>query len=77
MTVLAEGHREDFNWLVWAIHTINFLFWSQSNYPQQMDVDGLEPVPMSGPEGRGEVSPWQPMDRVGSLMSKWRGAFLK
>lgn len=27
-TVLAESHSEDFDWLVWTIYMINFLFWS-------------------------------------------------
>lgn len=53
MTILAEGRREDFDWLVWAIHMIKFSFWSQPHYPQQMDIN--EPMPVSGPAGRDDV----------------------
>lgn len=72
MTVLAVGHREDFDWPVWASHMMNFSIWSQSHYPQQMDACGLELMPVTGPESRNKF-----MDGAGLLIRKGRNTFPK
>lgn len=73
VTVLAEGHREGFDWPVWTSHMINVSIWSQLHCPQQMDAHGLELVPMCGPESRDKAGLWKLVDRQGRILDEKRG----